>query len=137
LEQHPRAAERIDLPGVTPAEAEYAWADAVVHPTFAEGVSNTLLEAMTIGIPCIASDIWPNREVLSDGDAGLLFAWGKADSLSANMLRLIEDASLSTKLVESGRRRIDEQYHFDRIAERYGELYRELCADPPRKADRT
>ena len=51
----------------------YADADVFVLPSFTEGHSKVLIEAMSCGLPCVASDIVANRSVLAGGDAGLLF----------------------------------------------------------------
>ena len=47
--------------------------DIFVLPSFSEGMSNTLLEAMAAGVPVLASDVGGNREVIENGRSGLLF----------------------------------------------------------------
>ncbi|MFO1356330.1 MAG: glycosyltransferase family 4 protein [Gammaproteobacteria bacterium] len=64
------------------------WADVVVQPSLAEGMSNTVLEAMAAGICCIANDIPANREVLGDGQAGMLVTAGRVDELALAMRRV-------------------------------------------------
>jgi glycosyltransferase involved in cell wall biosynthesis len=129
LARHPRAQGRSTVSGFTPAAAAMDWADALVHPSRAEGMSNTLLEAMSVGLPGIASDIPPNREVL--GDTGLLVPLGDADALRNAMCRLALEAGLGVRLAEAARLRVENRFSIDRIATRYGALYDELVQRPP------
>ncbi len=125
LEAHRYARARTTLRGFSHAESELGWADAVVLPSFAEGMSNALLEAMTMGLPCIASDIAPNREVLSDGAAGLLAPLGDKRAWSAAMERLVREPETALRLATAGRARIERDYAIASVADRLNALYRE------------
>lgn len=126
LERLPHACSRTAFVGVSPAVAELEWADALVHPSVIEGMSNTLLEAMCVGVPCVASDIVPNREVLGAGEAGLLVPLHDAAALAHTMRRLALEPALGPRLAASGRRRVETHYELRGIAERYLRLYGEL-----------
>src|SRR5262249_14228373 len=63
--------------------------DVYVLPSVAEGISNSLLEAMASGVPVIATATGGNPEVVVDGESGLLFPVGDAHRL-ANHLLLLE-----------------------------------------------
>lgn len=126
LATHPRARERTRIAGVSPAGPEFAWADALVHPSFVEGLSNTLLEAMTCGTPCVASDILPNRELLAGGEAGLLAPLGDVEALANALRRIVDEPGLARRLAITARRRIDESYSLRSVAARYLALYDRL-----------
>jgi glycosyltransferase involved in cell wall biosynthesis len=126
LEKHANVADQIELPGVSPPNTELQWAHAIVHPTRSEGVSNTLLEALCMGLPCIASDIPPNREVLKGGDAGLLYPPSDIAALTDCLEELARNPSLTAAMRAGGHKRIDEHYHIDRVTNRYLALYEEL-----------
>jgi glycosyltransferase involved in cell wall biosynthesis len=110
------------------------WADALVHPSRAEGMSNALLEAMCVGLPCIASDIAPNLEVL--GDTALFAPLDAPDALQSALRRLALESGLGERLADAARRRVEEQFSIDGIAIRYGALYDELVpgAQPRRRS---
>lgn len=134
LEGLPHARTRTAIVGFSPAAAEMEWADALVHPSRAEGMSNALLEAMCVGLPCVASDIAPNLEVL--GDAALFAPLDDAEALHAGLRRLALEPGLGTRLVAAARRRVEERFSIDAIATRYGALYDELVpgAQPRRRS---
>jgi glycosyltransferase involved in cell wall biosynthesis len=127
LARFPRARARTAVVDFTPSAEAMDWADALVHPSLAEGMSNALLEAMCAGLPCVASDIPPNREVL--GGAALLVPLGDATALGAGMRRLALEPALGAELARAARRRAGELFAIDRIASRYGALYGEILAE--------
>lgn len=120
--------DRVAVVGFSPTAREFAWADALIHPSRAEGMSNVLLEALAAGLPCAASDIEPNREVLGDAEAGLLFPFGDRHALHAAMRSLATDTSLSPQLVAAGHARVRAHYEIGVVARRYRSLYDDLVA---------
>jgi len=125
----PRACAVTAIVGFSPSVEEMAWADALVHPSLAEGMSNVLLEAMCAGLPCIASDIAPNREVV--GDTALTVPPRDVAALRTAMRRLALEPGFGTGLAEAARRRVEDLFSIDRIAARYGALYEELAQGRP------
>ena len=117
---------RIHLPGFDRPEKWLAWADCFVLPSRREGLSNALLEAMAVGLPCIANDISPNREVLANGEAGILVPVGDADALVQAMRRVVTVPGECEQWRQRGRKRAEEVYSIDRIAGEYRQLYAEL-----------
>ncbi len=66
-------------------------ADAFVLPSQSEGLSNSLLEAISYGLVCVVSDIPQNRFVIEDGVNGLLFRQGSSEDLASRLESLIRD----------------------------------------------
>lgn len=126
IEGIPVVAGRVEVVGFSPSASEFARADALVHPSRAEGLSNALLEAMASGLPCAASDIPPNRELLAGGKAGLLFPLGGKEGVHAALRRLALEPGLSSQLATAGRRIVDSCYAIDVVARRYRALYQEM-----------
>lgn len=105
LEQHPFAG-RVQHRGYIPdadRASLYAGATALILPSFFEGFGLPVLEAMTVGVPVIASDRGALPEVL--GDAGLLVSPDNPEELAAAMHRVSTDTRLGATLGARGARR--------------------------------
>jgi glycosyltransferase involved in cell wall biosynthesis len=106
----------------------YQASDIFVLPSYAEGMPNSLLEAMACGLPVIASRIGGVVDVVEDGKSGILVEPGDVSGLASAMVRLLKDAELRQRLGAEARKRIVEGFSIDRIAEEYIKLYGELIA---------
>jgi glycosyltransferase involved in cell wall biosynthesis len=119
---------RIHVPGFDRPEKWLAWADCFVLPSRREGLSNALLEAMAAGLPCIANDIPPNREVLDDGKAGVLVPAENCDSLERAMRDIVEDDGMARRFALKAKERAEHCYSIKSVAARYVNLYGSLRA---------
>jgi glycosyltransferase involved in cell wall biosynthesis len=124
-----RASARAEVIGFSDPRQWLAWADALVQPSYAEGLSNSLLEGMAAGLACVASDILPNREVLDQGRAGLLVPVDRPEAMAAALHRLATVPDDAAGFAEEGRRRVEEVYSLESVADRYTELYSELVGE--------
>jgi glycosyltransferase involved in cell wall biosynthesis len=122
------ARDRIHLPGFDRPGKWLAWADCFVLPSRREGLSNALLEAMAAGLPCIANDIPPNREVLDDGQAGVLVPVEDCDALEAAMREMAEDDGMARRFGLKAKERAERCYSIRAVADRYAQLYESLLA---------
>jgi glycosyltransferase involved in cell wall biosynthesis len=122
------ARDRIQLPGFDRPEKWLAWADCFVLPSRREGLSNALLEAMAAGLPCIANDIPPNREVLDDGKAGVLVPVEDCDALERAMRDIVEDDGMARRFALNAKERAEHCYSIKSVAARYVNLYGSLRA---------
>ena len=116
------------MPGFDQPKKWLAWADCFVLPSRLEGLSNALLEAMAAGLPCIANDIPPNREVLDNGNAGVLVAVENCDALEAAMRDMVEDNGKARNFALRARERVEQCYSINSVAVRYVNLYESLLA---------
>ena len=99
--------------------------DAAINSSLSEGgMSNAVLEAMSRGIPVLATDIEGNRSVVADGEDGFLFA-SEAEFLD-KAERLIQDPALRARLGRQARRKIDARYPPEAEIDGYLQLYRSL-----------
>lgn len=96
-----------------------------VLPSLYEGSPKTLLEAMSCGLPCIATDVTGSREVIRNGETGILAGTDSA-SLKGALQRLLGDQALRAKLGEAARREILEKYSFEKILAQELSVYNTL-----------
>lgn len=99
----------------------YRQADVFVLPSLAEGHPKALLEAMSCGLACIASDIPGVNEIIVDGKNGLLIK-PTEEGLAEGLKRLIGDSGLRQRLGISARKTVSEKFDKKRLMERESEL---------------
>jgi len=97
--------------------------DAFALPSLAEGMSNTLLEAMAVGIAPLASRVGGNPEVIEEGRSGLLFEAGDSEALAAHLKTLALDAKWRRQLGENARQRADAGFSLQRMLQNYERMY--------------
>jgi glycosyltransferase involved in cell wall biosynthesis len=98
-------------------------------PSYREGLSISLLEAMSTGISIVASDVGGNREALASGGCGLLYPSGNVDELYNNLVTLIVTPNLRTKLGLEAKERFNNIYTEKSMTDSYMKIYRELYVD--------
>ncbi len=99
---HLRIAERVDWYGhITTPQMFYEAADIFVLPSLYEGQSNALLEAMYAKMSVVVSDIPSHAELIDQEQNGLRFSLDDPDSLTAALVRLIDDPHLRRRLGEA------------------------------------
>jgi glycosyltransferase involved in cell wall biosynthesis len=103
--------------------AEIARSDALVLPSFMEGLPIVLMEAMALGKPVIATRVAGIPELVTDGETGLLFTPSDWTELAAKISALTNDKELWQRLGAAGPRRIAEQFDVRRSAEAIRRLF--------------
>ncbi len=100
--------------------------DCFVFPSRLEGFPNALLEAMAAAVPIVASDIGGVAPLIKHRESGLLFQVEDHNDLAANIVALLEDCTLASRLGEQARRCVERTYSFETIARSYMDLYETL-----------
>jgi glycosyltransferase involved in cell wall biosynthesis len=106
-----------------------AAADVFAFPSLYEGLGGSVIEAMAMGLPVVASDIPALREVVDDGASGLLTPPGSSHEIVSALRKLLDDAGLRTAMGVRGRAIFEERYRVERMGARMVELYRSLTGD--------
>ena len=99
--------------------------DIVIQPSFHEGISTTILEAMACKIPIIASNVGGNKELILDNQNGFLINPKSVDELIRKITIILEDNLLAKKFGEKSFELI-ENYEWSKIGEKYLKLYQSL-----------
>jgi sugar transferase (PEP-CTERM/EpsH1 system associated) len=102
--------------------------DLFVLPSIAEGMSNTILEAMASGLPVVATRVGGNPEMVEDGVTGALVPVRDAAALRQALGAYFEDESLRESHGKAGRQRASALFSLDRMGSAYFGLYGELLA---------
>lgn len=114
------AGERSDVPEVMRA------IDVFALPSRAEGISNTILEAMASGLPVVATDVGGNAELVVAGQTGALVPAENPDAMAQALLRYTSDAALRQRHGAGGRQRVEQNFSIDNMVTRYTQLYESL-----------
>jgi len=125
-------ADSVHLLGAVPDPAEHLRAAvAFVLPSVAEGMSNSLLEAMSTGLPCLATAIGGNTDLIRDRESGRLLPPDRSSDWSEALIEILEDPAASLALGAAARATIEAQFALPVVVDRYVELYRRLLAGGP------
>jgi len=110
-----------------------ATADIYVLPSYMENAPNTLLEAMCVGVPCIAARVGGVASMLRDGVEGLTFRRGDLRDLTDKVERVIVDTEFATKVGMAGAARVRSANEPASVAARTIDIYRSVIEDARRQ----
>jgi len=102
----------------------YAASDVFVLPTFNDNFGLVVAEAMACGKPVIVSNRGAPQELI--GDTGLIFEYGSHHELADKIAILLENEDLRQKLGVKARKRIAENFTWDKAAGKYADLYEKI-----------
>jgi glycosyltransferase involved in cell wall biosynthesis len=101
----------------------YQNATVYVLPSYREGLPTTLLEAMSCGLPVVATAISGITDVIDNHKTGLLVPTNSPENLANAILMLIEDSKLSEEIAKNARMHVQKYYDWDIIASKIEEVY--------------
>ena len=102
--------------------------DGFVLPSLAEGVSNTILEAMATGLPVIATRVGGNSQLLESGMTGTLVPPANSGALAQAMLAYYNDRSTARRHAKAALRVVLDRYSLTRMVSDYVEVYERALA---------
>ncbi len=109
---------------------ELSETDVFVLPSLAEGMSNVLLEAMSCGLPVVATGVGGALDMIRHGRNGILVPPGDPEALRDAMVYLLGNESAAISLGKEARKTVEERFTLSGAVDCYRRLYGELNAAP-------
>ena len=116
------AGERADVPEIMRG------LDCFVLPSLAEGVSNTILEAMATGLPIVATRVGGNAELIESGMTGVLVPPANPDALAQAMLGYYADRATARRHAKAALRDVANRFSLARMVADYVNMYETALA---------
>jgi sugar transferase (PEP-CTERM/EpsH1 system associated) len=102
--------------------------DLFVLPSLAEGISNTVLEAMSCARPVVATRVGANADLMEQGAAGTLVERADPAAMAAALLTYMDQPALALRHGQAGREIVERRFSLARMVANYGALYERLLA---------
>lgn len=116
--------DRVVFAGYVPdTRRVYVAADVLLMPSRFEGLPMTLLEAMAMGLPVVASKLDGIAEVIADGEEGFLVESGDAPSFVERIARLLGNSALASRFSSNARAKIEARFSVERMTSAVEEIY--------------
>jgi glycosyltransferase involved in cell wall biosynthesis len=116
--------------GVVPREEMpdvYSAHYMLIFPSiWAEPLARIIQEAMACGLVVIGTATGGTREILHDGENGLIFEAGDAHMLAEKIFQIYDDEKLRTRLAKAGRRTVEEEYSLDCMVEEIEKCFAQI-----------
>ena len=115
---------KVSFTGFISEPAHYlASMDIFLLPSFTEGASMTLLEAMSLGVPAVASRVGGSPEIIENSETGLLFDVDQPDRFIEHVSFLLEHPEKRKAIAENAKTRFAEKFSIYSFVSNYMALY--------------
>jgi len=115
--------ERKDIPQLL------AVSDIFVLPSLSEGTPRALLEAMAMGLPCIATKVGGIPEVITDHSNGILIPPGDYAAITESIINILNDSASTNLMKTKARNYVLDRYNLNRTSEMYANLIERLLTE--------
>ena len=112
--------QRYDIPNILKV------LDIFVLSSISEGMSNTILEAMSSGLPVIATHVGGNPEIVKNNETGILVASDNKEAMTSAIISMIEDPQKRKKMGRCGRKLAKDKFSLRAMVNNYETLYQKL-----------
>jgi sugar transferase (PEP-CTERM/EpsH1 system associated) len=96
---------------------------AFVLPSLAEGISNTILEAMASALPVIATNVGGNADLVADGQTGYIVPAADPQAIARHLIDLANDAAQARRMGQAGRQRVQDNFSMLAMVSTYQRVY--------------
>jgi glycosyltransferase involved in cell wall biosynthesis len=107
----------------------YPIMDVSVLTSLSEGLSITILESMSFGVPVVATAVGGNPELVRNGESGFLVPPKDVSSFADAVARVLGDGDMARRFGREGRRIVERDFGLELVASRYEQLYRDVLAN--------
>ena len=101
----------------------YKITDIFLLTSFSEGTAMTLLEAMASGLPCIATDVGGNPEIVMNGETGFIIPSRDEKILAEKIRELLGNDLMRKRMGKAGRKRFEENFTAAGMTSSYEAIY--------------
>ena len=101
----------------------FAEADVFARPSRSEGMGNSFVEALAAGLPIVGTPVGGILDIIKDGETGLFAKVNDPKDLAEKIKILLADKKLVRKIVENGRKMVEERFSWDKIAQNYADIF--------------
>lgn len=106
-----------------------------VLPSYVEGLPMAVIEAMSRGVPVVASSVGGIPDVIEDGISGRLVRPGDVQSIADALIDLLEDPAKRTHLGNAGMEKVNRQFTAAKVLPDLEKMYAEYGVSPKRVCD--
>jgi len=117
------------MPGIRSPYAAVSQADVFVLPSLREGMPGSLLEAMALKVPVIASSVGGVPEIVKDRENGFLVAPGDSRQIADRIVELLENRSKTLALAENGFKSVSEKFDIKTNVKKLQNLFLDSAAN--------
>lgn len=100
--------------------------DIFVLPSLAEGISNTLLEAMGCGLPVVATQVGGNLELVEEGVTGRMVPHSDPAAMADALREYIHDPTLRSHHGRAARQRVERHFSLEAMVAEYARVYEQV-----------
>lgn len=123
-------ADAVRLPGSVDPFSTLPAFDVFLSASTTEGLPLAILEAMSQGVPVVATGVGAVPEAVVHGETGFVVAPGDVDGPAGRLGQLLEDPALARRMGDAGRRRFDAHHRIEHMAAAFHGLYHEVLLQP-------
>jgi len=104
--------------------------DLFCLPSVQEGLGLSIIEAMSMGIPVVASDVGGIYTLIKEGKNGFLVHPKDDQALADGLNKILEDEALALKMGEISKKMVSNEFTLDSMSDKVIEVYKELSGQP-------
>ncbi|MFC1944130.1 glycosyltransferase family 4 protein [Chloroflexota bacterium] len=105
----------------------YQKASLVILPSFMEGLPSVCVEALSCGVPVVATDVGDTGKLVLNGETGFLVKPGHAEEIASGAIEILKDNRLRERMGSNGRKHVELNFSYDETVRRISAVYESLA----------